>query len=375
MASSILLAVLALTSFSNAFVPSATASVVHVPTHQNITQHHHQLVSRDVGTAPHLAMAIDTTGSMGNYIRPLRTEVRRIVTGRIGSPDAPSLLALSPFHDPSTGPVTAASDPIDFLAALDTLSASGGGDCPELSLTGALTALDRLTAGGTLIVVTDASAKDADRKGEVIAAALLKRVKVLFFLFDNICGTGEPAYDEIALTTGGQVLTGLAVEDAAKVSALVDFLLRRDVQEFARVLPQPSTALVNLTAGGGAPSARRESVLVRNLAKRDPFAATTAFAVDPSVSSFIITVDGARSVTVTRPDGRVAGVDDNDFSIVVLSRGVVIILTAPSPGAWTVSISDCDACSVSISGQATVYFDRFALTIGRYGPPTAVPVA
>ncbi|KAK0658087.1 hypothetical protein B0T16DRAFT_402982 [Cercophora newfieldiana] len=377
-----LLATLALTPFCNAFVPPAPPSIIHAPIPQtDRTEVHQQLRFRDATARPNLAMAIDTTGSMGQYIRALRTEVRRIVTGSLGSTDAPPLLVLSPFHDPSTGPVTSTPDPIDFLAALDTLSASGGGDCPELSLAGALAALNRLETGGTLIVVTDASAKDAERKEEVIAAARLKHVKVLFFLFDNICGTGEPAYGEIATATGGQIFTGLTVEDATKVTALVDVLLKSNLVDFLRVEPEPSAALLNLTGvplnltglPAGRYSAPREVITGRALAKR-AFLSTTVFVIDPSMSSVVLSVDGGREVTVTRPDGTVVQATDAGAQLLALSRGVVLILTAPIPGFWTVAINDCEACSVSVSGTASVFFDSFSLTIGRDGPPEQRPV-
>jgi hypothetical protein len=370
-----LMAMLALSLFSHAFVPSTSSNII--PNYRNTTQYQ-QITTRDVAAGPRLAMAIDTTGSMGGYIAALRTEVRRIVTGRIGTLDAPSLLVLSPFHDPGAGPVTSASDPIDFLAALDTLSASGGGDCPEQSLSGALAALNRLSEGGTLIVVTDASAKDANRKDEVIAAALLKRVKIVFFLFDNICGTGEPAYADIAMATRGQVLTGLTVVDAPKVATLVDVIIKRNLTEFARIAHTQNEPLVNLTAVGE-PAARRvssESITSRDLlVKRAPFAATVILPVDTSVSSIVLTIDGGRNVTVTRPDGNVISGADANARLLTLSRGVIVVLTAPIPGAWMVSITDCDACSVSISGQASVYFDSWFLNESRDGAPIEDPFA
>ena len=406
MASSLLLAFLALSPLTNAHSPSAAPNLNHLPshnlnlTHRNIdlthhtinsTQHnlnltsaqhninlnHQPLSTRNVAaSAGHVAMAIDTTGSMGTYLGPLRTSIRRLLTTRPPSSPALPNLILSPFHDPFMGPVTSTTDAIDFLAALESLSFVGGGDCPEMSLSGALAALERVTTGGTLVVVTDASAKDAEKKEEVIVTALRKSVKVLFFLFDGLCGTGEPAYGEIADATGGQVLTGLGVEDVTKLGVLLEALLK-GVRALLRVTPAGEGAVVDVTIGGGVGGRNVEVVegmMKRGLVRR-AFASTTVFSVDASVASLVVVVDGGRAVTVTRPDGTVVGATDSNAITVALSRGVVMVLTAPAPGRWIVSVADCEACSISVSGETSIFFDTFALTIGRDGPPAEIFVA
>ena len=340
---------------------SASAATALTPFHPreaiiNHEPHHLDLKTRDIVASPRLGLAIDTTGSMGEYISALRVEIKKILRDREGTPEQPSALVLSPFNDgeAGVGPVSSSSSQVDFGAALDVLKAEGGGDCPELALTGISKALEQLPEGGHLFVVTDASAKDASLVGEVISLARGKRIKVFFFLFDNICGTGEPAYTSIAHATGGQTHTGLTVADASLVPALIDAVVRSLSTELVHVLPDATSTVTDLTQVAAA-----ERRAVFSLKKRYPN--EVRFFVDPSLTYVTFSVDSGRSVTVTRPDGSVVGAGDANANIVVLARGVVVVVNVPQSGTWTVSVSDCDECSVNVFGQSPVQF-TFGLT-------------
>ena len=65
--------------------------------------------------------------------------------------------------------------------AVNALRAHGGGDCPELGMTNILNALSFANPVSNVIVLTDASPKDEDRK-EVIAEAIRKENSIHFFL-------------------------------------------------------------------------------------------------------------------------------------------------------------------------------------------------
>lgn len=352
---------MALTKLLALLALSASAATALTPFHPreaiiNHESHHLDLKARDIVTSPRLGLAVDTTGSMGEYINALRIEIKKILRDREGTVDQPSALVLSPFNDgeAGVGPISSSNSQVDFGAALDVLKAEGGGDCPELSLTGIGKALEQLSEGGHLFVVTDASAKDASLVSEVISLARGKRIKVFFFLFDNICGTGEPAYTSIAHATGGQTHTGLTVADASLVPALIDAVVRSLSTELVHVLPDATSPVTDLIQVG-APQRRAASALKKR------YLSEVRFTVDPSVTSVTFSVDSGRSVTVTRPDGTVVGAGDANARIVVLSRGVVVVVNGPQSGSWSVSVSDCDECSVNVFGQSPVQF-TFGLT-------------
>lgn len=355
---------------------SASAATALTPFHPreaiiNHEPHHFDLKARDIVASPRLGLAVDTTGSMGEYINALRIEIKKILRDREGTADQPSALVLSPFNDgeAGVGPISSSNSQVDFGAALDVLKAEGGGDCPELALTGIGKALEQLPEGGHLFVVTDASAKDASLVSEVIPLARGKRIKVFFFLFDNICGTGEPAYTSIAHATGGQTHTGLTVADASLVPALIDAVVRSLSTELVHVLPDAASPVTDLIQVG-APQRRAAPAL------KQRYLSEVRFTVDPSLTSVTFSVDSGRSVTVTRPDGTVVGAGDANAKIVVLSRGVVVVVNGPQSGSWTVSVSDCDECSVNVFGQSPVQF-TFSLTQStdsRFVDVTEAPV-
>ncbi len=69
------------------------------------------------------------------------------------------------------------SDPEAMLAAISGISVYGGGDCPEMAMTGIKLALDN-SRRCDLYVCTDASAKDAGLASTVISLAQKKQCQV-----------------------------------------------------------------------------------------------------------------------------------------------------------------------------------------------------
>jgi len=98
---------------------------------------------------------------------------------------------------------------IDELTALEqavnAIRANGGGDCPELGMIGILNALSLSDSDSNIIVLTDASPKDAYRQNEVITKANKLRVSVHFFLSRSGCGDFSP-YLQVANGTDGIVV-------------------------------------------------------------------------------------------------------------------------------------------------------------------------
>ena len=80
-----------------------------------------------LGIGPTLALAVDTTGSMSSVIFSVRQQCLAIIEERAGTADEPTSYVLSPFNDPSIGPLTVTSDRAEFEAAINSLFASGGG--------------------------------------------------------------------------------------------------------------------------------------------------------------------------------------------------------------------------------------------------------
>jgi hypothetical protein len=140
-----------------------------------------------VGGGQDIAFVIDTTGSMADDIASVKASATEIIKA-VFDPDRglnDSRIAVVGFNDPTTEtvlPFTNQTDPDDrkeaALNAINSLTASGGGDFPELTYTGLLRALDGRAgewnedaAARKIILFGDATAKDTDLRDQVIALA------------------------------------------------------------------------------------------------------------------------------------------------------------------------------------------------------------
>ena len=130
------------------------------------------------------------------------------------------------------GPVTVTSNAKKAIDAVNKLTANGGGDCPELGMTGLYQALLHCLPRSNLYYFSDADVKDKARKNEVMLLAKEKKVKINFILTGKCSRRkrrhfqrsavlrdshlskrvskrsveGQALYQELATETGGQVL-------------------------------------------------------------------------------------------------------------------------------------------------------------------------
>ena len=86
--------------------------------------------------------------------------------------------------------------------AVNAIYARGGGDCPELGMTGILNALDLVNIDSNIIVLTDASPKDVTKQQQVIDKAHEEQNSIHFFLSRTGCGDFTPYLDVAAETEG-----------------------------------------------------------------------------------------------------------------------------------------------------------------------------
>src|SRR5207249_4491555 len=101
---------------------------------------------------------------------------------------------------------------------------SGGGDCPELAMTGMSQGLAASDDGGTMFMFTDASAKDSSLAGNVSSLAVSKDIKVYPILFGS-CSPIDPGYQKVADDSGGQLFF-LNASEAGNITKLADLVSR-----------------------------------------------------------------------------------------------------------------------------------------------------
>ncbi|KAJ8331969.1 hypothetical protein SKAU_G00430500 [Synaphobranchus kaupii] len=165
-----------------------------------------------------LCFVIDTTGSMSDDIVEAKRVAFSIINSKKGTLDEPSGYILVPFNDPGFGPLTRTTDSDIFKQRINALSASGGGDRPELSLSGLQLALTSAPPSSEIFVFTDAPAKDVELKSTVIA--LIENTKLNFLLTNalfarrrrnsnggnRMSAQGNQLYQELAEASGGQAI-------------------------------------------------------------------------------------------------------------------------------------------------------------------------
>ncbi len=295
-----------------------------------------------LGAGPTLAFAIDTTGSMGGIIAGVRASAISIVDARLGTDEEALQYVLAPFNDPATGPTIASNDATIFKNAISALGASGGGDCPELAMTGMYNGLSLADPGGDLFMYTDATAKDGGLAGAVISLAKSKDIRIYPVLFGS-CSPLTPGFLQAAAETGGQVFF-LFGSEAGTVTELADLVVRNNVVQILSVL--------------------------------DSFASSRQFTlpVDSSMARLTVAVSGTQQgmqpvVTLTRPDGVVVSATTAS-KYLSLSSGVIISIDAPMRGAWTLAVAGAgDTTYVNVSGVADLSLNSFRLA--RFGaqPP------
>jgi len=301
-----------------------------------------------LGIGPSLAFAIDTTGSMGSIINGVRASAIAIVDARIGTAEEPGKYVLSPFNDPFTGPVTTTSDPDRFKASISSLFASGGDDCPELSMQGAFGAVAASEDEGDVFLFTDASSKDAGLAGAVFSLAASKKVRVTFSLFGS-CSPFDPAYFFLANGTGGNVFI-LGRNEAGTITKLADVAVKND-------------AVAILATNGNVNASQAQSF---------------TFPVDTQTSrvNFIFSTSGGTAVTITRPGGAPVSNTDADVSVVPISLGRIVSVKPPAAGNWTAVVSGTGDFSFVVTAESALSLDSFEFVElgGREGHQGYYPI-
>nr|XP_033771112.1 von Willebrand factor A domain-containing protein 7 isoform X2 [Geotrypetes seraphini] len=138
-----------------------------------------------LGSGSGLSFVIDTTGSMGEEITAAKLQTRSIIDQRRNTPEEPDFYILVPFHDPAFGPVYKTRDPDVFWDILSNLTALGGGDEPEMSLSAIQLALLNTPPHSEIFVFTDASSKDVELANSVESLIQERKSKVSFLITED----------------------------------------------------------------------------------------------------------------------------------------------------------------------------------------------
>ena len=88
-------------------------------------------------------------------------------------------------------------------------------------------------------------------------------------------------------------------------------------------------------------------------------AQTYTVPVDSTMSQLKLTISGASSIVVTRPDSSIVSATDLGVQIGTTAAGVIYVIDSPAIGDWLITVNGSAALTLSVSGQASLHFLSF----------------
>lgn len=277
---------------------------------------------------------IDDTGSMSQDIAGVKAAVGAFLDQMAASDEAPTLGLVSYKDAPNDfGPTC---DIAQLRAQVNSLFASGGGDCPEAMNAGLLAALDHFPpgttdvqlAGGRILLATDASAGDSSL-GPTVAG----RARALGVAIDAIL-TGDCVPEELTSLSPEDPLTSPSARTylralTAQTGGVLFNVQRPEVDDVVPTLLQlnalDSAVVVQRPLDSASAPATVEVPVDETLGEGITFMLTAA--TQPALAA----------LTLERPDGSVVAPSDPGVTRRLLTTVDTWSIAAPVPGVWRVT--------------------------------------
>ncbi|XP_043996630.1 von Willebrand factor A domain-containing protein 7-like [Gambusia affinis] len=296
-----------------------------------------------------LCFCVDTTGSMGNDIEAVRIVTSMIIDSKVGTEDEPSIYILVPFNDPEFGPLLQTTDPDVFKSYINSLTPNGGGDAPEMSLSGLQLALTGAPPNSDIFVFTDAAAKDDYLKNTVLALIEQTRSRVNFMITAVLglrrrrqADNNQQQQQSVRMSrAGGQLYRDLAQASGGQAVEVT----KSQLLEAINILTEStSSSLVNLLQAS------------RNPGKSENF----TFVVDDTVKNLTIYVTGTSvDFSLISPSGVIQNIANTTGSSIISSQSVGNLQTVQlqtEGGLWKLQILSTNPYSVKVVGESPIDF-------------------
>ncbi|CAH0591436.1 unnamed protein product [Chrysodeixis includens] len=276
-----------------------------------------------------LAFVFDVTGSMYNDLKQLREGAEMILNTALKESNVIADFVFVPFHDPAVGPITVTRRKSVFKNALNRVEVQGGGDCPEMSLTGIHLALNASRPKSFVYVFTDATAADHAIVGKVLDTIQRKQSQVVFILTGHCNDWDRPSYlvyRQIAAASSGQIFN----------------LNKSNVHQMLKFVKNSIKGrMVNL-------------VSVSNPAG---YNFTQEIPVDSTLGDVTVSVSGSKpKITVVDPKGEQLTGPPKLITTLDLSEIMVVKVMQPEPGNWTITVGSEEDYSVKVVGLSNLTF-------------------
>ncbi|CAJ1052976.1 von Willebrand factor A domain-containing protein 7 [Xyrichtys novacula] len=325
-------------AFHNAAVNAATAATLQLLQDIRFAAGDNDFLRMmGIARSPVVAFVIDTTGSMKDDIDEARSVVFEIIDSKKGTQDEPSEYILVPFNDPDFGPMIRTSDPNKMKSEISKLTAKGGGDLPEMCLSGLQLALTGAPASSHIYVFTDATAKDIALKDTIIALIRTTKSTVSFFMTGSrsrrrrsLRAATFDDYKDMALASGGQA-----------------------IQVSKGQLPQATDVILDTSTSALVTVLQR----ARNPGKQETF----SFMLDDSLKNITIYVTGtALTFTLTNPADVVQNQNEANGKLGTIKTAGNLwrfrLNADTQSGTWKLNINSRQAYTLKVTGQSTITF-------------------
>lgn len=299
------------------------------------------------GSSKALCFVTDTSKSMSDDIAVVKTVTSSIIDNKVGTEDEPSVYILVPFSDPGFGPLIRTTNSALFKDIVKHLTATGGGDDEEMSLSGLELALASAPFNSEIFLFTDAPAKDKDLKNTVIA--LIERTQTVV----NFMITDTAVTNRRKRSNGNQFQTrAIAESDAQLYKDLAHASGGQAIEVTKAELPVATTIIVQSSSS---------SVVTLLQASRNPGQTDSfTFIVDETVTNPKIYITGrSLTFTLTSPTGETQQSTDLTGSLITSSQSVgnfINVLLKKQVGQWQIRMVSNNPYTLRVIGQSAVDF-------------------
>ncbi|XP_061092946.1 von Willebrand factor A domain-containing protein 7-like [Conger conger] len=303
------------------------------------------LVPRLMGiTRSVLCFVIDTTDGMADDIVEAKRVAFSIIDSKKGTEDEPSSYILVPFNDPGVGPLTRTSSSDIFKQRINALIATGGGDEPEMSLSGLLLALNSAPASSEIFVFTDASAKDVHLRSTVIA--LIESTKsVVNFLLTNALSARRRRDSNGNVSTRMSPLGNQLYQELSEASGGQAIVVTKDT------LPQATDIIVDSSTTGLVTVLQ----VVRNPGRTDNF----SFTVDASLRNITTYLTGSSlTFSLISPSGvsQSSSASDGPLGTIKVVGNLHTIRLDTQTGLWEIRVTSTQPYTLKVTGRSSIDF-------------------
>ncbi|XP_070772872.1 von Willebrand factor A domain-containing protein 7-like [Enoplosus armatus] len=319
-----------------------------------------QMMGISKGSSKALCFVIDTTKSMSDDIEAVRAVTSLIINSEVGTDNEPAVYILVPFNDPVFGPLIKTTDPEVFKMVINSLSASGGGDEEELSLSGLQLALTAAPSNSEIFLFTDAPAKDINLESTVTALIERTQTVVNFMISGStVINRRRRSDDNQQQHSRIKASDAQLYRDLAQVSGGLAIEVTKSVLPVAIsiITESSSSSLVTLLQAA------------RSSGKADNF----TFIVDETVINLRVYITGRSvSFTLISPTGESQQSTDTTGSLITASQSVGNFMTLrlkKQAGLWEMKMVSTNPYTLKVIGQSPIDF-LFDFVEASQGPFT-----